>query len=80
MTIRRAISEAKRDGTWRPYRKPVSVLVIFKNTYGEQDETELDLYCADKIEELAELWDTLCREMDSAPHLVIAVEQHDKIM
>ena len=80
MTIRRAIMEAKRDGAWRPYRKPVSVLVIFENVDGRQDETELDLYCVDKDTELSELWETLCREMDSAPHLVLAVEQYDKVM
>ena len=79
MTIRRAVSEARRTGSWMRFRQPISVIVVFETIDGKSDETELDLYCVDKESELSDLWDDLCREMDSLPHLVLSIEAFDHI-
>ena len=79
MTIHKAVNEARTNGSWRRFRKPISVIVVFETIYGKSDETELDLYCRDKESELADLWEDLCREMDSLPHLVISIEIYDHI-
>ena len=77
MEIKMAIERAKKDGNWSIItNKPTSVVVSFINNANIEDETELDLYSEDLESELAELWDMLAEEMDSAKDKVISVEAY----
>lgn len=77
MEIKMAIERAKKDGNWSIItNKPTSVVVSFMNNANIEDETELDLYSEDLESELAELWDMLAEEMDSAKDKVISVEAY----
>lgn len=80
MTIREAIAEAKRIGEWSVVsHNPTSVAVGFKNKFGKDDETELDLYEDDKESELEELWTSLCTELESDLNSITYVEAYGYI-
>lgn len=80
MTIKEAIAEAKERCDWSIVAyEPTSVRVEFLTIDKYQDETELDCYTEDPEQELAELWEDLCEEMDSLPNLVLAVEAYGYI-
>lgn len=65
MTVAEAVAKAREDGSWDDSSDILEVNVGFRNYDGKEDETQLDLYCNDKVKELERLWDSLYLEMDS---------------
>ena len=72
MTIKTAYKRAKEVFGWP--EEPTSVNIGFLDTYGAQDETQVDIYSDNPVKELTELWDSLYEEMESAPDSVLYVE------
>lgn len=81
MTIAEAIEKAKEKQRWNvaPH-VPTTVAVLFQENRGQWFETELDLYAEDKEKELAELWASLCDEMESAENRIVEVKAYGYIV
>jgi hypothetical protein len=79
MTVREAISMAKKEYNWSVVaNEPTSVEIWFISKSHpnsvKPDSTQLDLYEKDKEKELEELWKSLANEFESDENSVLAVE------
>lgn len=80
MTIAESIRKAKEEQNWNVVpNEPTSVSVLFADNSGQWFETELDLYGDNKEVELAELWASLCEEMDSKEDRIVEVKAYGYI-